>query len=208
MASNTKTEQKTNKVLTPKFRVSFPALFEARLNQLSKKNEFGVMMLFPKGTDLTDLKKLAQKVAIDKWGKKMPKKLRSPFRDGNEKYEESGREEYKDCIYINAKSQYKPGVVGPDVQPLIDPGEVYGGCWGRATVTAYAYDTMGNQGVSFSLQNFQKLADDSPFGGARSKAEDDFSEFGGGVAQEADIFAPEEDDDEVVEEENDAELFG
>lgn len=197
---------KAKRVVTPKFRVSFPALLESRFNELNKKNEFGVMMLFPKDTDLSDLKKLAKETAHEKWGKKIPKGLRSPFRSGNEKYEENGREEYKDCTFINAKTKFKPGVVDANLQPILDSGDVYPGCWGRATITCYAYDTMGNQGVSFSLQNFQKLADDSPFAGGRTKAEDDFD----AVEDEDDFLEDDEDgsEEEESESENDDELFG
>ena len=62
------------------------------------------------------------------------------------------------------------------MQRVIDPSKVFGGCWARAQVHAYAYDKKGNQGVSFGLNNLQLVPagdrPDEPFGGNR--AEDAF----------------------------------
>ena len=67
----------------------------------------------------------------------------------------------------------KPGVVDQNVQPIIEAEEMYAGCYARATLTAYAFDTAGNRGVAFGLQNIQKIRDGEPFTG-REKAEDEF----------------------------------
>jgi hypothetical protein len=49
----------------------------------------------------------------------------------------------------------------------------FSGCYARASLVAFAYDKMGNKGVSFALQNIQKTRDGEPFSG-RKKAEDEF----------------------------------
>ena len=196
-------------LLTSKFRVSFPTVFKARAGQDGGKEKFSIAMLFPKESDLTgeDLadhqrfmsaaKTAAHAAAKEKWGDKIPKNLKTPFLDaGNydyEGYEPGG-------ILIRASSLQKPGVVDSKVQPIIDESEFYPGCYARATIRAFAYDAQGNRGVSFGLQNVQKLADGDPLGG-RTRAEDDFSPatgaedagvvFGGGseTADENSIFA-------------------
>jgi hypothetical protein len=59
------------------------------------------------------------------------------------------------------------------VQPIMEEGEFYAGCYARATISPYAYDKAGNRGVAFGLRNIQKIADGEPFSG-KSKPENDF----------------------------------
>jgi len=183
-----------DKVTTPEFRVSFPALFEAKLNTLSNKTEFSCQMIFEKTADLAPLKKMAKDCAIEKWSNKIPEKLRSPFRDGDEYNEtaDNQREELAGKIFINCKSKQRPGLVDGNLQAIIDQGDFYGGCYARATIRAYAYDQKGNRGVAFGLLNVQKLRDGEPFSG-KLKAEDDFSpineeEIEAGKTTSPDIF--------------------
>lgn len=157
-----------NKITTPKFRVSFPHVFEPKEN-LSKKLKYSIVMLFEKTIDLSALKNIMREAAKEKWGDKIPKDLRMPFRDGNTKAYEG----YKDMIFVSASSIQKPGLVDEMVNPIINREEFYAGCFARATVTAFAYDQMGNKGISFGLQNIQKVNDGEPLSG-RDKPEDDF----------------------------------
>lgn len=165
-------EAKIKKVVTPTFRVSFPAVFQAKLNELSGKTEYSIVMLIDKKSDLTGMKKLAADAAREKWGEKIPQGIRNPFRDGDT--EKAGREGYEGCYFITAKSTQKPGVVDESLQPIINVEDFYPGCYARATVTAYAYDNKGNRGVAFGLQNLQKVKDGEPFSG-KTRAEDDFA---------------------------------
>ena len=73
----------------------------------------------------------------------------------------------------------KPGIVDKDVNPILDQSELYSGCYGRASITFYAYNANGNKGIACGLQNLQKLEDGEPLGG-KSNAADDFGSFGGG----------------------------
>ena len=171
------TNEKKAKLITPTFRVSFPAVFTPRKANEGDPNavaKYSVQMIFPKqGTDLTELKNAVRAAVVEKWGAdktKWPKKLVLPFRDGSEKdYDGYG----PDTIFISASSKMKPGLVDENVQPIIEPSEFYGGCYARATVNAFAWEFMGKAGVSFGLRNIQKVKDGEPFGGG-SRAENDF----------------------------------
>ncbi len=163
------------KVTTPKFRVNFPAVFTARRNELNGQDEFGLVMLFDKDTDLSVLKAAAKEAADKKWGDKRPRNMRSPFRDGD--VEREGKEGYENTIFVNTKSKMRPGVVDENLQTILDENEVYSGCYARATVSAYAYDRAGNAGVAFGLMNVQKLGDGEPLS-SRVRAEDDFVAVG------------------------------
>lgn len=166
-------------IVTPIFRASYPNLFKPKLNELNGKEEYSVMALFPKGADLSPLKKLAQEALEEKWGKdksKYPTNLRSPFRDQKELMKDGkmrpGTED--GAIFINLKAKQKPQVVDQNVQPILDQAEFYPGVFAKASVTAYAYDNKGNRGVAFGLGNIQKVKDGEPLSG-RSRAQDDFA---------------------------------
>lgn len=161
------------KVVTPEFRVSFPAVFKPRAAVEGQEPKYSMSMVFPKTTDITALKQLAANAVMEKWGAdktKWPKNLRSPFRDGSEKdYDGYG----PDVVFVSATSKVRPGLVGPDLQPIISENEFYGGCYARAEVTAFAYDVSGNKGIAFGLRNIQKTRDGEPFSG-NSKPEEVF----------------------------------
>lgn len=112
----------------------------------------------------------ARKAGVSaKWGGKEPRKLELPLRDGDEKDDEA----YHGHYYLNAKSSTRPGIVGPDKQPIYDEEEVYSGCYAICSVTFYPYDVSGNRGVACGLNNLMKAAD-GPHMGGRVSAEADF----------------------------------
>lgn len=164
------------KVMTPEFRLSFPALFKPKAFE-QQEPKFSIVMLFDKKkADLTKMKQAVAFAASEKWGakEKWPKNLRLPFRDGDEKEDMEG---YKGHTFVSASSKQKPGLVDyPDRNPIDETdNKAYAGCYARATLIAFAYDKRGNRGVSFSLQNVQILRDGKPFSG-RKNAEDEFND--------------------------------
>lgn len=189
MGTEETSKPKETSKLTPEFRVSYPNVFKAKLNDLSGKEEYSLAALFPKGADLSNLKKLVHEALVKKWGldqAKWPKVLRSPFRDQAERAkvdEDTGKETLPlgyeaGAIFINLKSAKRPGVVDHNVQRIIQEADFYAGCYARASVNAYAYDAKGNKGVAFGLGNIQKIKDGDPLGG-RARAEDDFQAIEG-----------------------------
>lgn len=159
-----------NKIeMTPVFRVAFPKVFEPK-QQKNGSERYELVAIFPAGTDLTPLKALAKAAAEKKWGDKIPKGLRNPFKDAGERADQyEGFEE--GMTFINLTSKFQPRVVNERVQPIINPKDFYAGCWARATVNAFAYDTDGNKGVSFGVNDIQKIRDDKPFAGRPDVAE-------------------------------------
>lgn len=169
-----KSEENVKRVITPIARLSFPYLFHKSEGMDGGEGKYQCELIFEPGTDLTALKKAANEAAKDKWGDKIPKNLRTPFRNGDESRED--REEYEGAIFISARSKDRPGVVvGRERTPCTDESEVYGGCYAKASVTAFAYDTAGNKGVSFALNNVWKIRDGEPLG-SRRNAETEFGD--------------------------------
>lgn len=166
------------KCLTPKFRASFAHVFRPQPAQEEGKDpKYGITMLFDKGEDLSKLKAAAKEALVEKWGAdktKWPKNIRLPFRDQEEKDFDGY---VPGAIFVNATSKQRPGLVDQHVNDIIDETEFYSGCYARASIRAFAYDTKGNKGVAFGLNNIQKLADGEPLGG-RTRPEDDFEPSG------------------------------
>lgn len=190
------------KCTTPEFRVSFPHVFKKHQFE-NNEPKYMITMLFPKSTDLKELKRAVHNAATEKWGldkTKWPKKLKMPFRDGEEKEELMG---YAGNIFVAASSKQKPGVIGNKKvdgafpQLTEEDGTFYAGCYARATLIAFAYDTMGNRGVAFALQNLQKLRDGEQFSG-RKKAEDEFDEIEDGSDNEENYESSDESSDEYT----------
>jgi len=162
------------KFITPEATASYVHVFSPAETP-SGTMKYSVSLLFPKDkTDMGPMKKAIQAAAAEKWGQKIPKRLRNPIRDGDEK----DQEEYHGCWFINANANEdrRPKVVGPDLQLIIDPDEFYSGCVCRASINFYGYDTAGNIGVGAGLNSLMKVRDGDPLGNVSNPAVD-FAEF-------------------------------
>jgi hypothetical protein len=166
----------STKVVTGKARLSYVHLFEKFAFE-GQDPKYSTMLLIPKSDTktLADLRAAEQAAAelgkSSKWGGKIPKSLNSIIRDGDEfkdDYPERGGH-----WFMVVSSNNKPGVVDANVQPILDEGEVYSGCYARASLNAFPYKFGPNNGVSFGLNHIQKIADGEPLGGI-TRAEDDF----------------------------------
>jgi hypothetical protein len=161
--------------ITPEFRAAFISVFKATSMKNAdgsvNKPKFSIRAAFPPTAKLDALKKEAEMAAREKWGDKIPKTLRSPFRT-NEELENPIVGIGDDWIIMSfsANEDRRPGIVDSKLQDIIDDADVYSGAWYRAQVRAFAYESAGNKGVSFGLQNVQKLRDDDPLGKGRIPA--------------------------------------
>ena len=159
--------------VTPIGRMSFPELFKPKAFE-SEEPKYSVVLLFDANDpQLAAMKMIASAAAKEKWGDNIPKSLRSPFRNGDEKPDLDG---YAGKVFVRFSSKTKPAVVDARTQPITEESQrLYAGCFGRVSYTVYAYDQKGNKGVSFGLVNVQKTSDGEPFSG-RTNPDDDFDE--------------------------------
>jgi hypothetical protein len=168
---------KAGNIKTPKCRMGFPTLFVPKTPPGSDKAKFSISLVIPATADITLLKQAAAKAAKDKWGDKQPGKLKSPFLKAEECEGDKGPHFPPECngwVVIRPTSLEKPGIVDATSANVNEPRAAYAGRWCRASLRAFAYDTNGNKGVSFGLQNIQLLDDAEPWGGMRARAEDEF----------------------------------
>lgn len=160
-------------IVTPEFRAAFAEVFKPRAFE-GGEPKYSVTMLFPKSTDLSALKTLAKAAIEAAWPnkEKRPKNLRTPFRDGNTVSWDGFAGNY----FCRATTRSQPNVVDRNRQPILTPDGFYSGCYARASINAFTYNTAGNAGVAFGLQNVQFLRHGEPFTG-RSDPNEDFDDL-------------------------------
>ena len=168
------------RVVTGEVRLSYANLFEAKSIQGSKP-KYSVSLIIPKSDKATLAKiEAAIDAAIEagtaKFGGKRPNKaaLKLPLRDGDTERDD---EAYANSMFVNANSTTPPQVVDESLAPILDRSQVYSGCYGRASITFYAFNTNGNKRIACGLGNVQKLRDGEPLGGGHVSAEEDFAAF-------------------------------
>ena len=146
----------STQITTGKVRFSYCNLFTPRAVQEGATPKYSVTLLIPKSDKATMQKIKAamdeakQKFMASNSGKKLPTNLKSTLHDGDGERPNGGEfgEECKGCYVITVSSNNKPVLVHADKTPLTDPQELYSGCYGRAIINFYVYDTQGNKGIS------------------------------------------------------------
>lgn len=167
--------KKDGSVITGLVRLSYPHLFEK--DEASDK--YSASLIIP-GDDKESLKVLQE--AIDKakedgkskkWGGKIPSKLTEPIHDGSESSDGSGA--YDGNYYFAARSTSKPKLFDENGAEVIDKDELYPGCYVRAIVAFYPYNTSQN-GIGVILKGIKKVKDGDSLGGDNNVTADDFEE--------------------------------
>lgn len=172
----------STKVVTGKVRFSFCNIFEPKAPQDGGKPKYSVTLLIPK-SDTATLGKIkeAMKEAREAYCKKngasaLPANPITPLHDGDG-VKPSNNEPYgpecKGCYVIAVSSENKPVIVDAFRNEITDPGEVYSGCYGRASINFYGYNNK-KKGIGAGLLSIQKLHDGEPFGTVGSA--DDFDD--------------------------------
>lgn len=169
----------STKVITGKVRFSYAHVFEPHSIEEGQTKKYSVAILIPKKDKKTlDKIKEAVKAAAEagkvKLGGKIPANMKQPLRDGDE--ERPDDENYAGCMFLNASSTNKPGLVDAELNPIMSKEDFYSGCYGRASINFYAFNTSGNKGVAAGLNNIQKLEDGENLGGGGASAESDFGD--------------------------------
>ncbi len=158
-----------------------------------------------------NMKAAYNKVLAATWPDKddRPSTMRNPFRIGNK--ERAKDAIYRDSIFVNASAsiEYPPGLgiqekTGVDKNGKAiyqirkaEKGEIYSGCFCRASLSCYSYNTKGNAGVTFGIVNVLKVRDGEPLTGGKP-IEQDMAGFVG-------MDVGDDSDDESAYESNDAE---
>jgi hypothetical protein len=169
------------KVITGDVRLSYVHLLSPYKRE-GETPKYSVTLLIPKkDTETIANIKAAQKAAAvlgknSVFGGTIPKSLSTTLHDGDKEKDTASYPEYKDHMYMAVSSKIAPRVFTLDYTPIVDPQEIYSGCYARVSINFSAYNVSGNKGVSGYLNLVVKTADGDPLGGYVS-AEADFKEI-------------------------------
>lgn len=155
------------------FVVRYPDLYEPRLPEDAKpdaKPKYGVQVIMDDIPE--ELQEEFDAIVEDEFDGDFDS-VRSPFRNGT-KDRKQEPELYKGKWFMNCTSLNKPGVVDEMVRPILDPKKIYSGCKCKISVSAYTYDSKGNIGVGFGLNNIQFWEDGPRIGGGGTNPKDEF----------------------------------
>lgn len=171
----------STQVVTGKVRFSYCYVFEPQVIEEGEKPKYSVSIIIPKSDTKTlqvieraiEAAKQAGKSKVADKNGNIPANLKTPLRDGDE--ERPDDPAYANAMFIGANSFRKPGIVDKNLNAIMSQEEFYSGCYGRASLTFYAYNIGKSKGIACGLQNLQKLEDGEPLTGGTSAEED----FGG-----------------------------
>lgn len=176
-------------ITTGKVRASYVSIFQPSTPQGGGEPKYSVTLLIPKSDTATihgiyaEIERAKQEGAQKKFGGNIPPVCKIPIRDGDgpRASGEPFGEECRGHLVMTASARLQPSIVGLDMQNIINPAEVYSGCYIRANINFFAYKTNGNCGIGCGLNAVQKIEDGEPLT-ARVSAEE---AFGGSNAYNA-----------------------
>lgn len=173
-------------ITTGKVRASFVHVFQPHAAQGSTDARYSITLLIPKMDAATlnaiyaEIERVKQAGIQKDFGGVLPPVLNIPIYDGDgvRPNGEPFGEECKGHMVLRASSRAQPSVVDLHVQPILNPSEVYSGCYVRASIDFFTYNKSGNRGVGCGLNAVQKIEDGEPLTSRTTAAE----AFGGSNA--------------------------
>ena len=166
-----------NTITIGEVRLSYCNVFtpQTPFNNPQGEPKFSVTVLVPKSNAQA---KAAIDAAINaaieagvssKWGGVKPPVPAICVHDGDGPRPSDGAafgEECRGCWVFTAscKADKPPFVVDANVQKILDPRQVYSGCYGYVNVSFFAYNNAGKKGVGCGLNGVQKTRDGEPLG--------------------------------------------
>lgn len=168
-------------ITTNKVRASYVNIFQPRVPENGGDPKYSVTLLIPKSDTATinaiyaEIEKAKQEGAQKVFNGNIPPMCKIPIYDGDG-YRANGElfgEECKGHMVMTASAKMQPIIVNTDMQNIINPAEVYSGCYIRANINFFAYNSNGNKGIGCGLNCVQKVEDGEPLT-ARVSAEEAF----------------------------------
>lgn len=163
----------STKVVTGLVRFSYVQLFTP-----NKDGKYSVTLLIPKlGESPEKANKTlsaidaAIKEARENYCKKhgenaLPEKPVTTIHDGDGLRDngEPFGEECKGCFVLRVSTTKPPVIVNREKENISNPEELYSGCYGRAAINFFGYNSNGKKGISAGLLSIQKVRDGEPLG--------------------------------------------
>lgn len=165
-------------VVTGEVRLSYVNVFEPRkIGENDKEAKYSLTILIPKNTPegqktIANIKaaiqKAAEKGAQKHFGGRIPTNVSHTLKDGDIEVDDLGdlknikNPELAGHMYMRLSTKFPPKVLNAERQEIINPLEIYSGCYGRVSLTTFAYSGDGRRGVSAVLNNVMMTRDGEP----------------------------------------------
>lgn len=164
-------------------RLSYTHLDQPYSQSSDNTPKYSAVVLVPKSDPANRAKidaaiRAATEKARVKYGQAFPAQPKISVHDGDGVRPSDGQpfgEECRGCWVFTASSKTRPSIVDGNLQPILDPTQLYSGIYANVGVTFFGYNAPQNKGIGVALDNVQKVSDGEPLGGARASAEDDFA---------------------------------
>lgn len=156
-------------ITTGKVRASYVNIFQPRIPENGGEPKYSVTLLIPK-TDAATLNAIfaeiekAKQEGVQKFNGNIPPMCKIPIYDGDG-YRPSGEafgEECRGHMVMTASAKNQPVIVDLNMQNIINPADIYSGCFIRASINFFAYNSNGNKGIGCGLNAVQKIEDGEP----------------------------------------------
>ena len=163
---------------TGEVRLSYAHLYDPYSNN-GGDPKYSVTVLMPK-TDVQAKARLdaafeaaKQKGIAEKWNGVLPPVVASAIHDGDgvRPNGEPFGAECKGHWVFTASSKNPVSLVDASMNPIVQKGELYSGCYARVCVSLFPYNSNGKRGIGIGLEAVQKLRDGDPLGGGVSVAD-------------------------------------
>lgn len=186
----------------PRGRLIWARLFEPEAMEEGQKKSYSCAVMFDRKADLGPLRAAYDAAVSDQW-KSPPRKIKSPFIEGDDLADLVDDYEYlKDAVLVLKLRRYEdhgqPQLWDQNVEAIESKSEMYSGCHVLCDVEFYGWERPTAKGVSARVNGIQKVREDEPLGGGKTETADSFSrvrvEKGEGKRRRP----PADDDDDVI----------
>lgn len=161
-------------------RFSYVHLVKPYAHMPGQEEKYSTTILLPKTDTQTKaaidaaIEEAKQRGTANIWGGTAPKVVPTPIYDGDgvrPNGEEFGQECKGHWVFTaGANLEHKPEIVDANLQPIIDPTEIYSGMYGRVSINFFPYNYAGKKGIGCGLGPVQKLKDGEALGGSMISA--------------------------------------